>query len=166
MRFSQLIHLQMFVFGDSNVHHKNCLTYCGGPVRSGELCYNFSISNDLTQMFNFPTWIPDCDSHSFALLDLFISSDTSVCSTIVFPLLGNSDHFVISVSIVFPSYSQPDAPFYRIAYDYSCADWDCLCNHLRDVPGEDIIKLSFSPASEFYEWVQVGIDVYIPDQKY
>ena len=166
MRFSQLIHLQMFVFGDSNVHHKNCLTYCSGPVRSGELCYNFSISNDLTQMFNFPTWIPNCDSHSFALLDLFISSDTSVCSTIVFPLLGNFDHFVISVSIVFPSYSQPDAPFYRIAYDYSCADWDCLCNHLRDVPGEDIIKLSFSPASEFYEWVQVGIDVYIPHQKY
>ena len=47
-----------------NIHRKDWLTYSGGTDRSGELCYNFSISNDLTQMVNFPTWIPDCDSHS------------------------------------------------------------------------------------------------------
>ena len=45
----------VFVFGDFNVHLKDWLTY--------------SISNDLTQMVNFPTRIPDCDSHSPALLD-------------------------------------------------------------------------------------------------
>ena len=39
------------------------------------LCHNFSISNDLTQIVNFPTRIPDCDSHSPTLLDLFLSSD-------------------------------------------------------------------------------------------
>ena len=77
----------MFVFGDFNVHHKDWLTYSGGTDRSGELCYNFSISNDLTQMVNFPTQIPDCDSHSPALLDLFISSDASICSTMAFPHL-------------------------------------------------------------------------------
>ena len=55
--------------------------------RPGELCYNFSISNDLTQIVNFPTRIPDCDSHSPALLDLFISSDASICSTMAFPPL-------------------------------------------------------------------------------
>ena len=32
-------------------------------------------------MVNFPSWIPDYDSHSSALLDLFISSDASICST-------------------------------------------------------------------------------------
>ena len=45
-------------------------------------------SNDLTQMVNFPTRIPDCDSHSPALLDLFISSDASICSTMAFPPFG------------------------------------------------------------------------------
>ena len=45
----------VFVFGDFLVHHKDWLTYSGGNDRSGELCYNFSISNDLTQMVNFPT---------------------------------------------------------------------------------------------------------------
>ena len=59
------------------------------------------------------------------------------------------------------------SPFHRIAYDYSCADWDCLCDHLRDVPWEDIFKLGASAAaSEFCEWVQVGIDAYIPHRKY
>ena len=68
----------VFVFGDFNVHHKDWLTYSGGTDRPGELCYNFSISNDLTQIVNFPTWIPDCDSHGPALLDLFLSSDASI----------------------------------------------------------------------------------------
>ena len=81
-----------------------------------------------------------------------------------FCLLGNSDH--VSVFIDFPSYSQRDAPFHLIAYDYSCADWGCL-DHLRDVPWENIFKLSASAAgSKFCELVQVGVDVYIPDQKY
>ena len=101
----------VFVFGDFNVHHKDWLTYSGGTDRPGELCYNFSISNDLTQMVNFPTQIPDCDSHSPALLDLFISSDASICSTMAFPPLGNSDHVVVSVSIDFPINSKQDAPF-------------------------------------------------------
>ena len=69
-----------------------------------------------------------------------------------FPPLGNPDHVVVSVSIDFPSKSQQDAPFHRIAYDYSQVDWDGLCDHLRDVPREDIFKLGTSaPASEFCE---------------
>ena len=58
-------------------------------------------------------------------------------------------------------------PFLRIAYDYFLADWDGLCDYLRDVPWEDIFKLSASAAaSAFCEWVQVGIDVYIPHRRY
>ena len=78
-----------------------------------------------------------------------------------FPPLGNSDH-VVSVSIDFPSNSQRDAPFHCITYDYSCADWSGLRDHLRDVPWEDIFKFGASAAaSEFCECVQVRIDVYI-----
>ena len=118
-------------------------------------------------MVNFPTRIADCDSHSPALLDSFLSSDASICSTMAFPRLGNSDHVIVSVSIDFPSNSQRDAPFHRIACDYSRANWDGLREHLRDVPWEDIFQLSASAAtSEFCEWVQVGNDVYIPPRKY
>ena len=83
-----------------------------------------------------------------------------------FTPLGKSDH-VVSVSIDPPINSKQDALFHCMTYDYSHADWDGLCDHLRDVPWEGIFKLSASAvASEFFEWVQVGIDEYIPDRKY
>ena len=140
----------VFVFGDFNVHHKDWLTYSGGTDRSGQLCHKFSISNELIQMVKFPTRIPDCDSHSPTFLDLFISSDASICSTMAFSPLGNSDHVVVSVSIDFPSNSQRDASFHCMAYDCSRADWDGLHDHLRDVPWEDIFKLSASAAAAIY----------------
>ena len=51
------------------------------------------------EVVNFPTQIPDCDSYSPALLDLFISCETSICSIMAFPPLENSDHVIVSVSI-------------------------------------------------------------------
>ena len=157
----------VFIFGDCNIHHKDWLTYSCGTYRPGELCYNFSISNDLTQIVNFSTWILDSDSHSPALLDLCLSSDASICSAMAFPPSGNPDHIVVSVPIDFPINSKQDTLFHRMAYGCSCADWDGLHDHLRNVPWEDIFKLGASAAaSEFCECVQVGIDVYIPHHKY
>ena len=45
--------------------------------------------------------------------DWLTYSGASICSTMAFPPLGNSHHVVVSVSH---------------------ADWDGLCDHLRDVP--------------------------------
>ena len=98
---------------------------------------------------------------------IVLSSGASICSTMAFTPLGNSDHVVVSISIGFLTNSQQDAPFHRIAYDYSCADWVGLCDHLRDVTWEDIFKLGASGStSEFCQSVQVGTDVYIPHRKY
>ena len=94
----------LLVFGDFNVHHKDWLTYSGGTDRPGELCYK----NVLTRMINFPTQARDCDSHSPALLDFFLSSDTSICFIMAFSPLRNSDHVVVSVSIDFPTNSIQD----------------------------------------------------------
>ena len=82
-----------------------------------------------------------------------------------FPPLGNSDQVVVSVSIDFPINSKQDA--LSITYNYSRADWDSFCDHLKDVPWEDILKFCPSAAaSVFCEWCQVGIDVHIPRLKY
>ena len=76
------------------------------------------------------------------------------------PPLGNADHVILSISTEFASNSKQDALFQRIAYDYSRADWDGLCDHLRDVPCEDIFKIKDSAAaSEFCELIQFEIDV-------
>ena len=114
-------------------------------------------------MINFLTQ----NSNFLTLTVLLISSDTSIFSRLIFLPLENCDHVVVSVSTDFPINSEQDASFHRKAYDYSRADWNGLCDQLRDVPWEDILKLSASAAaSEFCELVQVGIDVYIPNCNY
>ena len=90
----------MFVFGGLNVNHEDWLTYSGGTDRHGELCYNFSISNDFTYMLNFPTQIPENDS------EIVLSVNPSICSTVHFPQLGNSDPAVVLVSTDLPSSSK------------------------------------------------------------
>ena len=90
----------------------------------------------------------------------YFSSDASICSTMTFPPLGNSDHVVVSVSIYFLSNSKRDAPLRRIASDYSRADWDNLRNHLRNAPWENIFERSLlAVASGFCEWLQVGFAI-------
>ena len=118
MRFSQSTHLVMFLFFET----LTSIIRTGLPilVEMIDLVNSviiFFISSDLTQMVNFPTRIPGCDSHSPALLGLFFSSDTSICSTMAFAPFGKSDHIVVPVSIDFPTNSQRDAPFQLIAYD-------------------------------------------------
>ena len=113
-------------------------------------------------MVNFPTQIPDCDSHYLALLDFFLLALVFILQLLCLHWEILIMFFVVSVSTDFPSNSKRDAPFHRIACDYSCADWIGLHDHLRDVLWEDIFKLSASAvASDFCEWVQARIDVYI-----
>ena len=116
-------------------------------------------------MVNFPTQIPDCDSHSPALLSfLFLLM-------LVFVLQWLSLQNLIMLLSQFPtnipSNSQQDVPYHGIGYDCSCSDWDGLHDYLRNAPWDNIFKLDASPAaSEFCEWAQVVIDVYITHRKY
>ena len=130
----------VFVFGDFSVDHKDWLTYSGETEKPGKLSYN-SISNDLTQMVNFPTQILDCDSQSCCFGFILFLLTLVFLLQWLFLSFGNSDHVVVPVSIDFPSNSKRDVPFHRIVYDYSRTDWDGLHDHLRDVPLEDIFKL-------------------------
>ena len=78
----------------------------------------------------------------------------------VFPPLGSSDHVLVSISIDFLINSKWDT---LLAYDYSCADWDGVGDHLRDVPWEDIFKLSASAvASEFESGFRNHFFLFVP----
>ena len=66
------------------------------------------LSQMTLQRVNFSTQISECVSRGPTLLDFFLSSDTSNCSTMVLSPLGNSDHIIASVSID----SKRDVPFH------------------------------------------------------
>ena len=80
----------------------------------------------VNSVITFPSQMTLLGSLTMILTALLFWIDASICSTMAFPPSENSDHVVVSVSIDFPSYSQGDAPFHRIAYDYHCTDWDGL----------------------------------------
>ena len=106
MRFSQLKHLLIyFPFKTLKSIIRLVNLFCWN-WETGELCYNFSISNNLTQMVNFPTRIPDCGFFSSAILKLFLFPDSSICSTVALPPLGNSNHVVVLFSTDFSSKSK------------------------------------------------------------
>ena len=155
----------VFVFGDFNVRHKDWLTYSGRADKPGELCYNFSISNDLTQTFLLRSLTVTLTVMLFWIY-LFILTLLFVLQW----LLLHREFLIMLFSQfpwIFPSDPKRDAQFQCIAYDYSRVDWDGLRDYVRDVPWEDIFKLDASAAaSEFCEWIQVAIDVYIPQGKY
>ena len=64
--------------------------------------YYFSVSNDLTQMVNFHTWIPDRAS-TLLLFWIYLFLPTLVFVLQCCPPLGNSDHVFVSASIGFSS---------------------------------------------------------------
>ena len=108
----------VFVFGGFKAHHRNWLNSSNGTD------IIFLSQMPLLRWLTFLLNYLDCDCHSPDLLDVCISSNSSICATITFPPLGNFDHVVVSVSIDFPSNSKGDAPYHRKANDYSCVDFD------------------------------------------
>ena len=95
----------MLLPGDFNNHHKDWLIYSGGTDTSGELCHNF-IKSQMT-LFRWLTFLLGSQTVilSPAFLDLCLSSNASIFSTMAFPPLENSDYVVVSVSTDFPPYS-------------------------------------------------------------
>ena len=89
----------VFVLGNLKVRDKDWLTYSGN--RSDKLHYNFSFSDNLAQIVNFPTRVSECDFHSRALPGFSRFPKPINCSAVSFLPLGNSDAIVVSVSIGF-----------------------------------------------------------------
>ena len=108
--------------------------------------FNFCITHNLTQIVDFPTRIPDCNTHRPALLDLFLTSDPGLCSVRAFAPLGNSD-VVVSVSVDFTPCPEKVAHYQHKAFEDSRTDWDGFHDHFKDAPWNNIYKYGASRAT-------------------
>ena len=163
MRFSRSTHLLIFLSLENSIR-------TGLTILVGLIDLVNSVIIFLFQM-TILRWLTFLIRSLTVILTVLLFWISFFLLILVFVLQWLSLHWeilvVVSVSRDFPSNSQWDAPFHHIAYGYSRADWDSFQNHFRNVPWEDIFKLGASAAaSEFCEWVQVGIDVYIPHRIY
>ena len=154
------------VCGDFNVHHSEWLG-SSFTDNAGIETFNFSVSQNLTQIIDFPTRFPDNDAHSPSLLDLCMVSDATDCHTSCETPLGNSDHAVVSIFLQLKPNQSADHPSHRISYNYQLADWDSFRDLLRDAPWSDIFALPVELcAAEVSDWIQTGIDAFVPHRKY
>ena len=121
------------------------------------------ISNDLSQMVNFPTLIPGCDSHRPTHADLFLFSDASICSKMALPPLRNSD--CLNFHWLFIKLKTRCPISLYSLWLFSCwlgwSSWSF--ERFERCSRGGYLQLSASAiASEICQWVQVGIVVYIP----
>ena len=128
----------VFVFGDFNVHHKDWITY-SGLVELTDLVSSVVIFLCQMTLLRWLTFVLGSQAVILAVLLLWIYLFLLILVFVLQWLSLHSDHVVILVSIDFQSCLQQDALFHHIAFDYSHADWDSLCNHSRDVPWEDLL---------------------------
>ena len=145
------------VCGDFNAHNTEWLCHSHTTHGAGLLCQEFAMAQELTQIVDFPTRIPDHDHHQPYLLDLFLCSNPESCTVASHPPLGKSDHTVVSIGVKFVVKSINEHPYHRTVYSYSKADWD----HRRDVPWAK--QDATYAAMEIAEWAKISIDCYIPE---
>ena len=124
--------------------------------------YNFCIQNEY-MISLLAAWIQDCGSQScyFGYISFFWPC---ICfNTVIFPLLRNSDHVVVSVSIEFPSNSKGDAPLHSL--------WLLLCwlgqssRSFEECSVGGYLKTQCFCCCYWILCVEVAIDIYIPPQK-
>ena len=103
MRFSQSTHLQMCL----SLETLMSIIRTGLPIL---LELTNLVNSDIIFLSQMTLWLTSLLGSQTVILKvllfrIYFSSDASICSTMVFPPLGNSDHVVVSVSINLPSYS-------------------------------------------------------------
>ena len=103
MRFSRPTHPNCFSLETLKCIIRNGVSIL---VKLIDLVYSVIIALSQTTLLRQLTFLLESqtvirDSHSSALLNLFISSGASICSKMAFPSFENSDHVAVSVSIAF-----------------------------------------------------------------
>src|ERR1700755_1828183 len=104
---------------------------------AGQLAYNFAIQNNLEQLVQLPTRIPDRLGDESNMLDIFLTSYPFPYTVKLFPPLGSSDHLLISVSCSISSSLLQERPQYsarRRLWHFGAANWSDLRLYFSDFP--------------------------------
>ena len=155
---------EISILGDFNVHHHLWLS---SPFtdQPGEQAYVFSVLNDLEQLVQHPTRIPDRLGDSPNILDLFLTTNPTAYSVKLFSPLGSSDHNLISSTCPIAPVRPVDPPKKRRLWHFREANWEALRQYFSDFPWNDYCFRGREPtvcASRITEIILSGMEAYIP----
>ena len=156
-------HAEVLYIGDFNVHHNDCLQSTHTDV-GGIEAFHFSISNELEQLIQHSTNVPDHHDHAANTLDLFFTSNPQNYTYTVSSPLGSSDHCTVSVMSSFTP-PPPILPTQRYLWHFENARCDDMSNFLLDFPWNDYCFRTRDPdlaATAVGEVVDSGMRAYIP----
>ena len=100
----------VMVCGDFNAHNTEWLCHTHTTDVASLFSLEFVMAQDLTQIVDFPTHIPDHADHQPYLLDLSLCSNPDYCTVASHPPLGKSDHMVVSFDVKFVFKSTNEYP--------------------------------------------------------
>ena len=155
---------EISILGDFNVHHQLWLS---SPFtdQPGEHAYNFAILNDLEQLVQLPTRIPDRLGDTPNILDLFLTTNPSAYTVKLSSPLGSSDHNLISVTCPIAPLPPQDPPARRCLWHYNSAQWEDLRRYYSDFPWSDYCFRDGDPslcAERITEVIISGMEAYVP----
>ena len=154
---------EVVYLGDFNVHHTEWLGSSCTDV-GGEQAHSFSVLNDLEQIIQHPTRVPDRHDQTPNPLDLFFTSCPLNYQYSISAPLGSSDHTLISVS----SSLAPPPPIpstKRQLWHFEDAQWTDMREFFRDFPWDDYCFSSRNPnqiTNRIAEVINSGMEAYIP----
>ena len=155
---------EISILGDFNVHHQLWLS-SSFTDQPGEQTYNFAILNDLEQLVQHPTRIPDRLGDRPNTLDLFLTSNPSAYSVQLYSPLGSSDHNLISVFCPIAPVQPLDPPRRRCFWHYDSARWEDMRQYFSDFPWNDYCFRVRDPsvcAQRITEVIVSAMEVFIP----
>ena len=164
---------QFVVFGDFNVHNKEWLTQISldWPILAEQIHTarkpTTAISHNLSQIVTSPARVPDRDGDTgYRYLHLFLTSAPEFFSHKATSPLGSSDNCVVTVKCE-QLFLAPSVPFHRTVYRYAKADWCGFRSFFSQVSEDLIINDDVhKSAQELAEWLQFGMNAYIPHRSY
>ena len=160
----RFINCEIVVLGDFNVHNAEWLTHSKGSDRAGIEAESFAIINDLSQLINSPTRIPDRSSDFANTLDLFLTSKPIIYRpAIVSAPIGSSDHCLITLTHSSNPFDQAPQQKQKL-WNYSKADWFGLRGFYSDFPWHEF-AFSADPSSSalaISDIILLGMNIFIP----
>ena len=119
-----------------NVNHHLWIT-SSFSNQPGEQAFDFAFLNDLEQLVQHPTRIPDRSGITLDILDLFLTFNPSAYSVKLFSPLGSSNHRLISESCPIDPVPPQDLPKWRCFWHYTLVKWGDLRRYYSDFPWND-----------------------------